>query len=292
MTLETSIMLCSHHTADDGWDYISAHPQPFIWSDDEDPVATWNRQLGEILGAVNKEAIPGREDSQQLAFRDRTVEVRWEYNRDDRFRLLHALARVARPEADLRLCRGSTHSSDVAFLAMPSADWNSLESQLGRDTVGLHFLSMDSSFDAFMEAAFAMPDGPPGGLAPDLTDWDGGASYQPGKLDYQIVSDGPGQPRLEVLRALVRQYLEAGTVTVTFWQTPSKQYVDRDDLVEHIASRLGATQIRVANSACTGFLVVEENGVAAGWRTDGWQPAVEASAPASAKWWQFWRRRA
>lgn len=291
MTLQTSIKLCSHHTAEDGWDYIAAHPQAFIWSDDEDPVATWNRQLGEILGAVNDEAIPGRKDSQQLSFRDRTVEVRREFNRDDRFRLLHALARVTGPEADLRLCRGSTHSSDVAFLAMPAVDWNSLESQFGRDTVGSHFLSLDSSFDAFMEAAFAVPEEPPGRLAPEMTDWEGGVSYQPDKLDYQIVSDGPGQPRLEVLRALVHQYLEAGTVTVRFWQTPSERHVDRDDLVEDIASRLGTIQIRVSNSACTGFLVVEENGVAAGWRTDGWQPAVEASAPEGAKWWQFWKHR-
>ena len=285
------MMLCSNQTAIGGWEYMAAHPQSFIWSDDEDPVGTWNRQLGNVLGAVNDKPIPDRNGSQRLSFRDRIVEVQLEFDRDDRFRLLHGLARVTRTESDLRLCLGSTHSSDVAFLAMPLADWKTLESQFGVDTVDSHFLSLDSPFDAFMEAGFAVPDVPQSRLAPDMTDWEGGSSYQPDKLDYRIVSDGPGQPRLEGLHGLVRKYLEAGTVTVSFWQTPSKLYIDRDDLVGAITDRLGMMQIRVSNSTCTGFLVIEPNGVAAGWRTDGWRPPDDVPTPSTAKWWQFWKRR-
>lgn len=284
-------MLCSSQTSEDGWEYMVAHQQSFIWSDDEDPIGTWNRQLGGVLGAVGDMEMPGGNGSQQLVFRDRIVGVQLEFNRDDRFRLLHGLARVTHLESDLRLCLGSTHSSDVAFLAMPWADWKSLEFQFGVDTVDSHFLSLNRPFDEFMEAAFKVPDVPQSRLAPEMTDWEGGGSYQPHKLDYVLVNDGPGQPRLKVLHALVDQCLEPGPVTVTFSQNPSKLHIDRNDLVERITGYLGEMQIRVSNSACTGFLVIEPNGVAAGWRTDDWHPSHQASSQVPTKWWQFWKRR-
>lgn len=290
MTIQNSIMLCSSQTPEDGWEYMAAHQQSFIWSDDEDPIGTWNRQLGEVLGAVADEPMPGGNGSQQLAFRDRIVDVQLQFNRDDRFRLLHGLARVTHLESDIRLCLGSTHSSDVAFLAMPWADWKSLESRFGVGIVDSHFLSLNCPFDEFMEAAFTVPDVPPSRLAPEMTDWEGGGSYQPHKLDYMLVNDGPGLPRLKVLQALVDQYLEAGPVTVTFSQIPSKLHIDRNDLVAKITDRLGEMQIRVSNLTCTGFLVIEPNGVAAGWRTDGWHPPRQLSPQVPTKWWQFWKR--
>ena len=293
MKLEIAKILCSKQSPSDSWGYMVSHPQSFIWSDDEDPIGTWNLQFGQAFGAVNDEPILGGKGSQRLSYRDRIVEVQLEFERDDRLRLLHGLAKITRPESDLRLCLGSTHSSDVAFIAMSSADWKTLESQLDAETVALHFLSLDSPFDEFMEAGFGILDVPQSRLAPEMTDWEGGSSYRPDKLDYTIVSDGPGQPRLEALHALVRQYLEAGIVTVSFCQTPSKLHVDRNEFVDEITDHLGNLQIRVSNSTCTGFVVIEPNGVAAGWRTDGWQPVADASAPAPGptKWWQFGIRR-
>jgi hypothetical protein len=287
MTLRDAETICAGQAAEDAWEYMRAHSQSFIWSDDEDPVSTWNRLFGASLGNVAVKPIPNREGFIQLSFRDRIIDVQLKFNREDRFRELHGLARVARPESDLRLCRDSTHSSDVAFFAMTLAEWNGLESKFGADKVAARFLPMDSPFDEFLEAAFAAPDVPRGALAPDLTDWEGGSSYRPDRLEYTLVWDGPGRPRLEVLRTIVRRYLEVGTVTVSFWRTPSRLSIDRGVLVETVADRIGKLQIRVSNLSRTGFVVVEPSGVAAGWRTDGWLPPDEAPT----KQWLFWKRR-
>lgn len=205
MTLQIAKILCSEKSAGEGWEYMVSHPQSFIWSDDENPIGTWNRQLGEVFGAVLYEPVFGRKNLQQLSHRTRTVEVQLELKRDDRFRLLHGLAKITRPESDLRLCLGSTHSSDVAFMAMSSAEWKTLESELDVETVAAHFLSLDSPFDEFMEVGFTIVDVPRSRLAPEMVDWEGGSSYRPDKLNYTIVSDGPGQLRLEALHGLVRQ---------------------------------------------------------------------------------------
>jgi hypothetical protein len=286
MTLRDAESICASQAAD-AWAHMKAHPQSFIWSDDENPTSTWNRLFGAELGTAAVNPIASRKGSLQISFRERVIEVQLKFNRDDRFRVLHGLARVLRPESDFRLCRDSTHSSDVAFLAMPLAEWSGLESKFGADTVAARFLPMDTSFDEFFADAFPIPDAPRGALSPDLTDWDGGSSYQPAKLEYTLVSDGPGRPRLEALRAIVHRYLEAGTVTVSFWRTPSILKIDRDELLETVTGRIGQLQIRVSNLSRTGFVVVEGNGVAAGWRTDGWLPPNEAPT----KPWLFWKRR-
>jgi hypothetical protein len=286
MTLKDAESICASQAAD-AWAHVKAHPQSFIWSDDEEPASSWNRLFGAELGTVAVNPIASREGSLQFSFRERVVEVQLKFNRDDRFRVLHGLARVVRPESDLRLCRDSTHSSDVAFFAVPLAEWSGLESRFGADTVAARFLPMDTSFDEFFAAAFPVPDAPRGALSSDLTDWDGGGSYQPAKLEYTLVYDGPGHLRLEALRTIVHRYLEAGTVTVSFWRMPSMLEIDRDDMVEKVADRIGQLQIRVSNLSRTGFVVVESNGVAAGWRTDGWLPPNDAPG----RKWLFWKRR-
>jgi hypothetical protein len=287
MTLLDAESICASQGAQEAWDYISAHPQSFIWSDDEEPVSTWNALFAENLGRAAVRPLPDRDGAVQFSFRDRTVDVQSKSNREDRFRDLHGLARAVRPESDLRLCRDSTHSSDVAFLAMTPLEWIGLETKFGPDRVNARFLPMDAPFDDFMRAAFSVPEVPRGTPTADLTDWDGGNSYRPGKLEYTLVCDGPGRPRVEALRRILQRYLEAGTVTVSFWRTPSTLTIDRDVLAQAVGDRIGRLQIRVSNLSCTGFVVIEPNGVAAGWRTDTWRPPEEAHVP----WWRFWNRR-
>jgi hypothetical protein len=52
-----------------------AHPQSFIWSDDEEPVRTWNRVFGANLGAMAVKRIPNRNGLLQFSFRHRIVDV-------------------------------------------------------------------------------------------------------------------------------------------------------------------------------------------------------------------------
>jgi hypothetical protein len=147
MTLRDAESICASQAAENAWEYIKAHPQSFIWSDDEEPVSAWNRLFGADLGAAVVKPIPSREGFLEFSFRDRIVDVQLQFNGEDRFRELHGLARVVRPESDLRLCRDSTHSSDVAFFAMSLAEWNGLESKFGADRVAARFLPMDFPFD-------------------------------------------------------------------------------------------------------------------------------------------------
>lgn len=244
--------------------------------------------FGLSLGRASVDPIRGHDELLQYSFQDRTADVQLQFDREDRFRELHGLAQVIRPETDLRLCRDSTHSSDVAFLPMTSTEWQALEAKFGVDKVAARFLRMEWPLEEFLKVAFAPASGASRGkLMPDLLDWEGGTSYQPNTLEYTLVLDGYGRPRLEVLRTIVLRYLEAGPVTVSFWRTPSRLSVDRDTLVKTVADRIGQLQIRVSNSLRTGFVVIEPNGVAAGWRTDEWRPADERPK----KPWKFWRRR-
>jgi hypothetical protein len=287
MTPRDAQAICEAPSAQDAWNYIRAHRRSFLWSDDEDPAVSWNHLFGTELGVVTAELIPGREDRLQYSHRGRRVEVQLRLNREDRIRALHGLAAIVRPDSDLRLCRDSSHSSDVAFFAMPPTDWQSLESMFGSGKVRTHFLSMDGTVESFFEVAFAAPTDTQGAPKSASSDWEGAGSYEAQKLEYILVADAPGRPRREALSALLCRYLEPGPVTVSIRGAQPTLSMDRDDVLERVVGQIGRQQIRVSNPSRTGFIVLEQNGVAAGWRTDAWAPAQEVRTP----WWLFWRHR-
>ena len=278
--------LCKVDDGNAAWEIIRSQSEAFLWTDDEDSAARWNQLFATRLGRVVLEGDGTTEEPLHFRFRERTVAVDVRSDRDDPLRQLHALAQALSPDCDLRLCRDSTHSSDVAFLPLLPEEWAHLSRTYGDRAVDARFLSVGPSYADFHATAFQPSQTPRGTSTPDMTDWDGGPSYRAGELQYTLVSDGPGQPRRDVLRKLVLQHLEPGPVTVSFWRTPETLTVERDQLVDTIAHRIARIQIRVANVKRTGFLVVEGNGVAAGWRTDGWRPTPTEPKKA----WQFWKR--
>jgi hypothetical protein len=207
------------------------------------------------------------------------------FNRDDRWIAIHTLAMLVRQESDIRFCRDSSHSSDVAFLPMLPQEWVRLESAFDPALISRRFLQLNEDFDTFVAQATAADAKPKGSLAPELVDWEGGSTYAPARLEYVIAADGRGLPRVPVLERVIKRHLEPGMITVGFMRSAQRELIERDRVVGLITPYLATKQIRLMNADRTAFVVIEESGVAAGWRTDG---KVIEDTVARPKW-QFWR---
>jgi len=267
------------------WNYIRANRKDFIWSDDEEPTVTWNRLQASTVGGGVVTVQPTAGDGLQYVFRGQTIVVPLRFNRDDPWIAIHALAMLVRNQSEIRFCRDSSHSSDVAFLPMPPEEWVRLESALDPARVSRRFLKLHENFDTFVRESTAADAKPKGSLAPELVDWEGGPTYEPARLDYVIAADGRGLPRVPVLERVIKRHLEPGRITVGFFRSAQREVMDRDRVVGFITPYLATTQVRIMNADRTGFVVIEESGVAAGWRTDG---KVFEDTVARPKW-QFWR---
>jgi hypothetical protein len=267
--------ICASDSEEDAWDYIQANRESFFWTDDEQHVETLNRMRGI---AVQDQ---WQADELRYIYRGKSARVPLRQNRDDLLLFIHALGLLVREECEFRLCRDSLHSSDHAFLAMPPADWAALESSVERSGVDAHFVPLDPDFDVFLENATPPPSPPQS--AP---------RSPPPNRNYILVCDGPGQLRHAELERLIRRYLEPGPVEVTREQQTETRWVDRGALIKAIARDVGSLQIRIANRARTGFLVIELNGAAVGWRTDGNKKGFEDQPDLAppARWWEFWKR--
>jgi hypothetical protein len=267
------------------WKYMRANRQAFIWSDDEEPTVTWNRLQASQVGDVAVTVQPTADDGLTYTFGDQTVVVPLRFNRDDRWLAIHALAMLVRNTSEIRFCRDSSHSSDVAFLPMSPEEWSRLEAVLDPTLVSRRFLKLNENFDSFVNEATTAEAKPKGSLAPEYLDWEGGPTYEPARLEYVIAADGRGLPRVPVLERVIKRHLEPGPITVGFRRSQQRQVIERAGVVGFITPYLATTQVRLMNAERTAFVVIEESGVAAGWRTDGKIIADPVARPR----WQFWR---
>lgn len=276
--------ICSSE-ATEAWSRIVEHRGLFIWSDDENPATTWNAMTGAQLGASVRFAWTDNEA--HFSYRDRRLAIPLVFDREDALITLHSLAQIVRPDSDLRLCRDSAHSSDKAFLALSPQQWLALEGTFSPAIVAAHFCSLNQSYAAFMQDAFPGSSVPPGTLDASLKEW-GGPGYAPSKLDYVnlLDSDDQHQLRTEVLSRMVRQYIELGQVEVRCFGSPNVSRVDRDKVLDAIRHRVAKDAIRLSDSQNRGFVVIEDNGAAAGWRIDGRTLDPQDDKP----WWRFWDR--
>lgn len=277
---ETICACCSSAAA---WDRIREHRDEFLWTDDEELVAAWNRLIASHSADATVHPIGGESDL-AYRYRGRSVRVARRFNRDDPLIAMHTLAQLVRPELHIRFCKDSAHSSDKAFLPLPADDWKSLERQVGPESVALRFLELPAGFDEFLTAAFPAPQGSPGALSPELTDWEGGATYAPTKLQYVVVADGPGRPKARLLRELVDRYLESTSVVMGIYGSAVRETFERRALARKVSAQIGRNQIRLMNPSRTAFVVIEGNGTAAGWRLDGATPSEQPK-----RRWKFWQ---
>lgn len=279
--------ICTARSDDEAWDCIRAHRDAFFWTDDENHSDTWNRHFNSHVGGhpITQE---WRNETLWFTYLGKSVQVPLRLDRTDCWLIIHVIAQLVRTDYEFRFCKDSSHSSDQAFFALPVAEWMVLESVFDSLTIARRFLRLDADFEVFLEEASPPPAVPLGRLDPALTNWIGGPSYVPAKLEYVIVAEEPGDVVSPKLERLVEQYLEPGQVGISTDVILETHWVDRRGLSEFIPL-IGRHQVRVVDSTLHGFLVVELNGVAAGWRTDGKQLRGRKESITTRRWWEFWR---
>ncbi|PWF46736.1 hypothetical protein C7C56_015595 [Massilia glaciei] len=144
--------------AQDSWTYIMEHAETFIWDEHGLEVEEWNAMAGKGAGFEDVTATfnnPDEEDATFLTYKGKTVRVPLVHDREDNFISIHTLSQLVREDSELRYCIDSTHSSDVAFLALSPAQWRALESEFGREAVDFRFLAIGPDLEAFFKAAHA-----------------------------------------------------------------------------------------------------------------------------------------
>lgn len=131
-------------------------------------------------------------------------------------------------------------------------------------------MRLPDQFERFLDCAFPLPEPNPRQKPGDWENWVDSPAECPPDLKYEIVDDGTGQLRSQVLLALIHRYLDPGPqwldVVVQHQQPPWRANVDREALLEHLHDWVGKVSIRVASESRAAFLLIPPNGVATGWR--------------------------
>lgn len=262
-TLARSI--CTAEPGPEAWAALCAGTGQLFWTSDEELHVTWQRLFGSAVGGDDVECL-WRDHPLRYRYRGRTRLVPLRSDPDDGLRMVHALARLVRHDAEFRLCTATLENSEQAFLAMPPADWAALEALVGRKAVSRCFSRLAAGFDAFLRKAFHAPGATQGPPARQRTVWAGVVSYCPTDLEYVIVSDGPGHLRGAVLAGLMARCLHAGPVGLCVGASDEERSVPLEELAAVIAEHVCRASLRVVDATRAGFLLIESNGVAAGWR--------------------------
>lgn len=165
--------ICNSQTGDEGWNCLLRHRDSFFWTDDEDPVRTWNHRSESTFefSPIRRE---WREELLWLTYRDLSIQVPLRSDRIDRWILIHTMAQLVSGDFEFRFCKDSTHSSDQAYLVLSVTEWMALESEFGSEKVAQRFLRLNPDFNVFCEEAFSPEKVQLGRLDPSLTNWIGG----------------------------------------------------------------------------------------------------------------------
>lgn len=124
------------------WDTILEEPKRFfIWTDD-DVVEQWDQQA--VAAGISPAEVHGE-----------SIEEPENDSVDVRLIPIHTLGLLVKDSLEIRFCVDSHISSDLAFLALPPADWKTLEKEFGTKEVAYRFLRLAKRLDAFEEQAYS-----------------------------------------------------------------------------------------------------------------------------------------
>lgn len=153
--------------SDSSWSCMLESQTSFIWDEHGEEVDDWNRMIASVEGLpevsvsvdeVNEDEEEDEDDSRvYYCYRERSVLVPFQHERGDNLIGVHSLAKLVQSDSELRYCRDSWHSSDVAFLALAPTQWQTLEAEFGREAVERRFLRVDADFETFTASAFTEP---------------------------------------------------------------------------------------------------------------------------------------
>lgn len=126
------------------------HEKEFLWTGNGDAVDRWNALFAGKPGmqAVNF-TVEGKKQNFFLAHRGRRLQAPVKHDRDDDLVVVVTLNRLVRSTSEIRFCVDSYHASELAFLALPPADWAALEAAYGAAAVGYRFMRLPDTMAAF-----------------------------------------------------------------------------------------------------------------------------------------------
>jgi hypothetical protein len=141
------------------WTIIRESREDFLWTDDEEPEATWNRLAAREGLNLELTLAWSNEDKPVLQLANSRLRVPLVHTRDDRFIVLHAISQIGKDVLEIRYCKASAHSSDQAYLPCPPHMWQLLEKDLGPERVAKQFLALPADVKEFARLLYAP--GPP-----------------------------------------------------------------------------------------------------------------------------------
>lgn len=155
MSMSLARALLQVPASESSWDCMLESQTMFIWDEHGEEVDDWNKMVAQAEGLPEVEVV--QDDDIFYRYRDQQVLVPFQDERGDNLIGVHTLAKLVERDSDMRFCRDSWHSSDVAFLALSPAQWRLLEDEFGLEAVERRFLKIDADFETFCGLAFADP---------------------------------------------------------------------------------------------------------------------------------------
>jgi hypothetical protein len=140
------------------WGMMMEDMGSFLWDEHGEQVEDWNRLFGHPSGLPELSETIDDDERVTYHFAGRSVVVPFLNERGDNLIGIHTIGDLVYPDSELRFCRDSWHSSDVAFLGLSPAQWKELEQEFGIAKVALRFARPDSDFDTFVETGFGDPE--------------------------------------------------------------------------------------------------------------------------------------
>jgi hypothetical protein len=142
---------------EDRLDLIFEHAEELLWNEHGDEVEQFNRLVA-LYPAMSPAGIDGGDDV-RMTYKEKTVQVPVEHDREDNLRAVLALAGLTRQDLAFRMCVDTDGNSEFAFLMLPPAQWTLLEEEFGAGTVGHCFLRVGDSIDDLYDR-LANPEAP------------------------------------------------------------------------------------------------------------------------------------
>jgi hypothetical protein len=126
------------------------HADEFLWTGNGDAVDRWNAQFAGRQGVQPVAfSVEGKKENFFLAHRGRKLQAPVKHDRNDDMVVLLTLSRLVKGIAEIRFCVDSYHASDLAFLAMPPAEWAALEAESGAPAVAYRFMPLPDTMAKF-----------------------------------------------------------------------------------------------------------------------------------------------
>lgn len=162
---ETTLMRVLHSIAasrsdNEAWDLMRRESSAFIWTDDEEPEATWNTIAARFGLSSRMRAEWANDGDPVFVFGVKRQTASLVRSREDRFIIIHALALAGSQSLELRYCRASAHSSDKAFALAPPKQWVMLDNGPLAEAAKRQFLRIPNDVKAFARLLYA-PHSPP-----------------------------------------------------------------------------------------------------------------------------------